>query len=82
MIFDRIVDIAPPGTIIAKPSARSPFRVKGLGKRRGEEALIYYVPNRKNPARPYQKGITRSEFESAYSHLVEVGSFTKKWFDK
>lgn len=44
MIFDRIVKIAPAGTVIPKPKARKDFIVKGLGTRRGEEALIYLIP--------------------------------------
>ncbi len=82
MIFDRIVKDSPPNTVIPKPEAKSDFIVKGIGKRRGEEALIYFIPNHKNPNKPSQKGITRTELEKAYKELNLSGTFTKKWFDK
>ncbi len=81
MIFNEIVEKSPPGTVIPKPRAIANFVVKGLGTRRGEEALIYLIPNHKNPDRPYQKGITKSEFDTAYEQLISSGSFTKSWFD-
>ena len=80
MIFEQIVQIAPSGTIIPKPESKGEFLIKGIGKRRGEEALIYFIPNNKNPQKPYQKGITVSEFESAYDELTTSGRFTKDWF--
>ncbi len=81
MIFEKIINNCPPGSIIPKPRAKKEFLIKGVGTRRGEEALIPYIPNNKNPNKPYQKGITRSEFEKAYQELMEKGIFTKKWFD-
>jgi hypothetical protein len=70
-----------PGTEIPKPTAHAPFDVKGTGTRRGELALIYLIPNRKNPDRPYQKGITLTEFDAAYREMTRSGMFTKRWFD-
>ena len=65
---------------IPKPEAKKPFRIKGMGTRRGEEALIYTIPShtRENP---YEKGITVSEFEKAYRELQETGSLTRSWFN-
>lgn len=82
MIFERIIEAAPGETVIPKPAAKMDFKVKGLGRRRGEPALIYYIPNHQNPQKPYQKGINRSEFEMAYSHLMETGYFSRSWFAK
>jgi len=45
----------PPGTVIPKPSAKSSFTIKGWGKRAGQPALVYFVPNHSIPARPFQK---------------------------
>jgi hypothetical protein len=70
MIFDRIVAIAKPGTIIPKPRAKAQV-VKRIGIRRGETALIYLVPNHRNPRKPHQKGINVLEFEKAYQQLLK-----------
>jgi hypothetical protein len=67
-------------TVIPKPEARSNFTVKGWGKRRGEPALIYNIPNNKNPKRHNEKGITESEWRRAYIQLMKTGYFTTKWF--
>ncbi|NTU44156.1 MAG: hypothetical protein HGA99_01360 [Chlorobiaceae bacterium] len=70
------------GTIIPKPAAKAPFLVKGWGIRREEQALIYKIPNHKKPEKPYEKGITVSEFEKAYQEIQRTGFFTRKWFDR
>jgi hypothetical protein len=62
VIEDRIRKSAPPGTVIPKPEATASFVVKGWGKRRGENALVYRIHNHQQPGRPYEKGITVSEF--------------------
>lgn len=79
MIFNQVISIKT-GTVIPKPEAKDDFVVKGIGKRRGEEALMYFIPNHKNPDKPYQKGITRLEWEKAYQQIVSQGSFSRKWF--
>jgi hypothetical protein len=81
MIFDTVQELHP-GTAIPKPASRGAFTVKGLGMRRGEPALIYRIPNHRDPGRPYEKGITRSEFEQAYSELMTTGTFSSGWFRK
>jgi hypothetical protein len=58
MIYERIIQIARPGTVIPKPAAKADFLVKDIGTRRGERALIYSIPNHQNPGKPYHKGIT------------------------
>jgi hypothetical protein len=80
MIVERIRERVVPGVIIPKPVATADFTVKGWGTRRGESALIYYIPNHKTPARPYQKGITVSEFASAYRQLQGAGEITRGRF--
>ena len=67
------------GTVIPKPEAVGVFKVKGWGKRRGEDALIYLIPNQ-NGGKPYQKGITVSEFRAAYKQLSNTGTLTCEWF--
>ncbi len=69
----------PAGTVIPKPAAREKFIVKGWGKRRGEAALIYFIPNHSDPSKPHQKGITESEWNLAIDQLME-GELTKAWF--
>jgi hypothetical protein len=82
MIIERIKNEIPPGIEIPKPNAKERFLIKGWGKRRQQEALIYFVPNHNNPNMPYQKGITVSEFETAYRQLVDTGELTRKWFNE
>lgn len=69
-----------PETVIPKPAARERFVVKGWGKRRGETALIYLIPNHKDPKRPHQKGVTISECKAAFERLGTEGEFTRQWF--
>ena len=82
MVVGRIKLMVKPGMLIPKPDAKSDFIIKGWGKRRGEDALIYYIPNHRNPNKPYQKGITVSEWEQAFSELMERGSFSRAWFNE
>lgn len=81
MIAQTIRNEILPGMEIPKPLPKGQFLVKGWGRRRGEDALIYTIPNHKNPAKPYSKGITASEFESAYQQLHASGELTRQWFD-
>jgi hypothetical protein len=69
-----------PGTVIPKPEAKGDFTIKGWGRRRGQPALIYFIPNHTNPQKPHEKGINTSEWEQAYRQLVRTGEFTRKWF--
>jgi hypothetical protein len=77
MIFQQIRSTVSPGVTL--PGTK--YTVKGFGKRQGEAALVYRIPNRISGARPSEKGITKSEFEQAYSQLVTAGRFTRKWFN-
>ena len=65
---------------IPKPEAKEPFRIKGMGTRRGEEALIYTIPSHTRE-KPYEKGITVPEFNEAFHELQETGSLTRSWFN-
>lgn len=80
MVIDEIRKLVKPGTQIPKPQARDIFRVKGDGVRRGEDAIIYTIPNHSDPKRPHEKGITASELESAYKQLQDTHEFTHEWF--
>lgn len=80
MITDQIRSRVLPGMIIPKPEAAADFTVKGWQSRRGEEALVYLIPNHRNAAKPYEKGITVSEFTAAYNELMRSGKLTRRWF--
>jgi len=67
--------------IIPKPEAKAPFRIKGMGKRRGEPALIYTISSHTG-SKPYEKGVTLSEFDMAYRQLQQTGSLERAWFNK
>jgi hypothetical protein len=82
MIVEQIKAIAKPGVVIPKPEAKSDFIVKDWGKRRGEKALIYFVPNHRNPGRPNQKGVNISEWEKAYGRVMSGEDFSRQWFEK
>lgn len=69
------------GTVIPKPEATADFRIKGWGRRRGEAALIYRIPNHRSPEKRLEKGITVTEFERAYAELESSGQFTRSWFN-
>jgi hypothetical protein len=65
--------------IIPKPAARADFIVKNVwGVRRREDALIYTIPSHKT--KPYEKGITKSEWVQAFEHLKDAGHFSRSWF--
>lgn len=82
MIEERIRKLILPGTVLPKPEAKADFVVKSWGTRRGEAALVYCIPNHGNPRRPHQKGVSVSEFESAFAELHRSGEFTRAWFTK
>ena len=69
-----------PGCLIPKPETDGEYRVKGWGTRRGERALIYFIPNRKDGSKPYQKGVTVSEWKRTYERLVSAGELRNSWF--
>lgn len=83
MIADKIRALAEQsiGIEIPKPVAKAPFRIKGIGKRRREEALTYLIPSHSPRTSHYIKGITLSEFEKAYSELISSKKLTRKWFN-
>lgn len=68
------------GCEIPKPEAKAPFRVKGMGTRRSQEAMIYQIPSHTGQ-KPYEKGVTLSEFEAAFLVLRATGSLTREWFN-
>jgi hypothetical protein len=82
MLLERILKVAPPGTIIPKPRAKGDFIVKGQGIRRGKPAIIYTIPNHKNRDKPGEKGINAAELDAAYNQLLSSGSLTREWFKK
>ena len=81
-ILSRIRIEIPDGTVLPKPKTSQPYYTKGWGRRRGEPALVYFIPNRGNPKNPYEKGITETEFKLAYNKLNISGEFKRKWFNQ
>jgi len=82
MIKQKIIDLINnnKGAEIPKPEAKECFLIKGIGKRGGENSLIYTIPSHTRK-KPYEKGITFSEFEKAYSQLQKTGTFERSWFN-
>jgi hypothetical protein len=81
-IIEEIKNKIPTGTIIPKPDNKADFIVKGWGKRRGEEALIYQIPNHADPTKPHEKGITVSEWQRAYRQICYDNSMDRDWFTR
>jgi len=79
-VIEEIVAKFVKGTKIPKPSTKLDYLVKGWGIRRGEKALVYFIPNHKNPKKPYEKGITISEFKIALERIQNEEDLTRKWF--
>jgi len=77
MIFQQVRSIAKRGALLPGTN----YTVKGLGKRRGQTALVYRIPNNTGSGTHYEKGVTESELERAYEQLVGTGAFTRKWFN-
>jgi hypothetical protein len=81
-IIQELKDKIPSGIVIPKPNAKADFIVKGWGIRRGEEALVYRIPNHNNVGKPYEKGITVSEWRQAYTRISSDKAFERDWFTK
>lgn len=81
-IIKEIKEKIPAGTVIPKPDNRVDFIVKKWGKRRGEEALVYQIPNHADPNKPHEKGITVKEWQRAYRRILFDNSFDKDWFTR
>ena len=79
-IIDRLEAEIAPGRRIPRPETDREYRVKGWGTRRGERALIYFIPNGKDGSKPHQKGVTVSEWKEAYERLVSKGELCHSWF--
>jgi hypothetical protein len=75
-IFQEAVKAFPPGTKLPGTG----YAIKGLGKTRGEDAIVHLIPNRADPKKPYQKRFASSELRRAYDQLFNTGQFTRVWF--
>ena len=80
-IVERIRAEVPPGTAIPKPYTGD-YLTKGWGRRRGRPALVYRIPNLRDPKHPHEKGTTDSEFTLAYDQLNDTGTLTREWFNR
>ncbi len=69
------------GTPIPKPMSADTSRLARWGTRRAERALIYSMPNHKNPQKPHEKGVTLNEFQQAFEQLLDTGFFSRQWFN-
>lgn len=77
MIFQRIATTLPGG----KSVPGTAYTIKGVGSRRGEAALVYFIPNRSSTGKPHEKGVNEAEFNQAYRELLNSGSFSRTWFN-
>lgn len=75
------IEALPLGTPIPKPMSVDCARIARWGIRRSERAIIYSMPNHKNPQKPHEKGVTEREFQQAFKQLSETGIFSRQWFD-
>jgi hypothetical protein len=73
-IFQRIL-VLPVGMKVPPD-----YTIKGLGKSRGEKALVYFVPSRAG-ASDSQKRVRKSEWELVHQELNKTGRFTRRWFE-
>ena len=81
-ILSEIEKSATPGKVIPKPAAVGSYKVKDWGKRRGERALIYTIPNNSNPSFPHEKCVTEGEWVQAFERLMSEGELSRSWFEK
>ncbi|MGB6129032.1 MAG: hypothetical protein WBG30_09800 [Psychrilyobacter sp.] len=77
-IKNQIKDLK--GMIIPKPYTEKQI-IKGLGKRRGKEPLIYKIPSRTVKNKYYEKGINCDEFNFSFSLLKQKKYFDRKTFN-
>lgn len=77
-IIARIEYTVTPGVVIYTTRKGGNYMMKGWGTRRDECALIYTIPNNKEPSEPYEKGITVSEWRQACAQLVSARVFTRR----
>ena len=75
-IYQQAVKAFPPGANLPGTG----YAIKGLGKTRGRDAIVYFIPNRADPKKPYQKRFDASELRRAYDQLLNTGRFTRVWF--
>lgn len=76
-IFHQAVTAFPKGANL--PGTE--YIVKGIGKKHGEDAIVYLIPNRKDTTKPSSKRFAASELECAYRQLSSTGEFTRTWFN-
>lgn len=77
-IKNKIEDLK--GRNIPKPYTEKQI-IKGLGKRRGKEALIYKIPSRTIKDDFNEKGINCDEFNYSFSLLKQNKYFDRKTFN-
>ena len=64
---------------IPKPITKTHY-IKGLGSRRGEDAIIYTIASKYNSHNKYEKGITKTELNTAFKFLYKKKYFNRQIF--
>ncbi len=78
-IIREIERVALPGIVIPKPDTKMQ-KIKGWGHSRGERALVYTIPNKKDNTKLSSKRVKESDFRKTHDQLIKNGTFTKQWF--
>ena len=76
-----ILRLFPRGTKIPKPES-SEARIKGIGSRRGQTAIVYTMPSHSDSSRPHVKGVTEGEIHASRLQLHATGEFSRSWFSE
>jgi hypothetical protein len=76
-----ILRLFPRGTKIPKPES-SEARIKGIGSRRGQTAIVYTMPSHSDSSRPHVKGVTEGEIHASRLQLHATGEFSRSWFNE
>lgn len=74
-IIDRIKNICS-GTRIPKPESEDAYTVKGIGRSRGEDALVYFIPGTSGST----KRVPLSAFVWAEEQLSSTGKLLRTEF--
>ena len=82
MVIERIKAKCPPGTVIPKPQSADKYVIKGWGKSRGEDAIVYQLPMKPYSKKASTKRIPVSAFMRTFDKLTNNGEISRTWFRK
>ena len=81
-LFNRCGQI-PTGTTIHITRVKGKYRFIGIRPhRKKNKAIIYSIPNRKNPRTPNFKGFQSKEADEAWAQLIKRKKISRKWFER